>query len=213
MSYLECANGCTIRDQHLDTCTSETCGGCLSKPAQVGCLCGRDWYALEVAWSEWAILEPYLAKYARLSPRNDDGGRSPAGPSIPLPQTILAWDECRSWLRSEPQDARAWVSTVEGAVQAVGFTRAVQRAARAHQIEERSRQLQRMRCPDCAQIVAWMPPRFAGDDVSVKCDGCGRRITETEQWKNYRRDTDGDWERYTRPAIDIVADIETRRKA
>lgn len=215
MSYLECANGCTIRDEHLDTCTNELCRGCLPKPAQVGCLCARDWYALEVAWSEWAILEPFLAKYARLSPRNEDGSRSPAGPSIPLPQTILAWDECRSWLRSEPQNARSWVSTVDGAVQAVGFTRAVQRAARAHIIEERSHQLQRMRCPDCGLIVAWMPPRYAGDEVSVQCDGCGRRITETEQWKAWRRTSDPEqpWERYETPAIDVIAQIETRRKA
>lgn len=213
MNYLVCAGGCLIRDEHYESCTGDGCSGCIPRGAAVGCLCLRCFRGLEVAWSEWAILEPFLARYSRLSPRNDDGGRSPAGPSIPLPQTLLAWDEVRSWLRSEPQDARSWVSTVDGAIQAVGFTRAVQRAARAHQIEERSRQLQRMRCPSCSQIVAWMPPRFAGDEVSVECEGCGRRITETEQWKNYRRDTDGDWERYTRPAIDIVADIETRRKA
>ena len=217
VSYLECANGCTIRDEHLDTCTNELCRGCLPKPAQVGCLCARDWYALEVAWSEWAILEPFLAKYARLSPRNEDGARSPAGPSIPLPQTLLAWDEVRSWLRSEPQNARAWVSTVEGALEAVGFTRAVQRAARAHVVEEKPRHLVRMRCPNPVHeerppIVVWMPPQYAGDTVSVKCEECGRTITDEEQWTAYRRTVDG-WEGYRQQAIDTIAEIETRRKS
>ena len=212
MSYLECANGCTIRDEHLDTCTNELCRGCLPKPAQVGCLCARDWYALEVAWSEWAILEPYLAKYARLSPRNEDGSRSPAGPSIPLPQTLLAWDEVRSWLRDEPQNARAWVSTVEGAEHAVRFTRAVQSAVRSHQIEEKPRRLQRMRCQDCGQLVIWMPPDGAFQPVTVKCDGCGRTITDEDQWTTYQKTSRG-WEGRWQAAIDVIAEIETRRKS
>lgn len=215
--YLECANGCTIRDQHLSNCDGFrrvngeylTCTGCVPKPAAFGCLCARDWYALELAWSEWAILEPFLARYARLSPRNTDGGRSPAGPSLPLPQTALSWDEVRSWLRDEPQNARAWVSTVEGAQHAVGFTRAVQRAVRAHQIEDRPKHLQRMRCT-CGSLVVWLPPQNVGDLVEVRCESCGRTVTEEDQFKAYRRTTDG-WERYEEPALEVIAAIEERR--
>ncbi|MGN6200006.1 hypothetical protein [Humibacter sp.] len=218
--YLACAAGCTIRDEHLTSCDGfkriggeyVTCTGCVPKPAAFGCLCARDWYALELAWSEWAILEPYLVRYARLSPRNTDGARSPAGPSVPLPQTALSADEVRSWLRDEPQNARSWVSTVEGAQHAVGFTRAVQRAARAHQIAEKPRKLQRMRCQDCGQLVAWMPPAGAFQPLTVKCEGCGREITEEQQWQSYRRTGDG-WESYEQAAIDIVAEIETGRKS
>lgn len=206
---------CVHLGEHHSGCEDDGCPGCLPREARYGVACERCWRALELAWSEWSLLEPYLTRYSRLSPRNESAGHPPAGPSIPLPQTALAADEVRSWLRSEPQDARAWVSTVDGAVQAVGFTRAVQRAARAHQIEERSRQLVRMRCPNCASLVAWMPPRFAGDEVSVQCDGCGRRITETEQWAAYRRtgDQERPWEKYQEAAIDVIAQIETRRKA
>lgn len=209
--YLACVAGCIVRDQHYASCVDDTCRGCVERGADVGVLCMRCWRALELAWSEWALLEPFLAKYARLTPRNTDGSRSPAGPSIPLPQTYLAADEVRSWLRSEPQNARSWVSTVEGALEAVGFTRAVQAAARAHQIEERSRRLQRMRCPDCSSLVAWMPPANQFDPVSVRCEGCGRQITEDEQWRTWHRDAEGDWEEQHESALDIITTIEERR--
>lgn len=206
--YLACANGCTIRDEHRTSCSDDTCTGCLPRPAQFGCLCAKDWYALELAWSEWALLEPYLV-YDRLSPRNEDGGHTPAGPSIPLPQTALSADEVRSWLRDEPQDARSWVSTVDGAQQAAGFTRAVQRAVRAHSIEEKPHQLHRLRCVDCGRIVAWYPPARQFDPVEVRCE-CGRVITEDDQWKAWRRTFDG-WEQYEQAALEVIADIETRK--
>jgi len=211
MSYLACAAGCTIRDQHYDSCTDLSCRGCVERGADVGCLCLRCFRGLEIAWSEWAILEPYLVKYARLSPRNEDGSRSPAGPSVPLPQTALSWDEVRSWLRDEPQNARAWVSTVEGAQHAVGFTRAVQRAVRAHQIEDRPKHLQRMRCT-CGSLVVWLPPQNVGDLAEVRCESCGRTVTEEDQWKTYVKTTEG-WEGRLQPAIDVVAEIETGRKS
>lgn len=208
-AYLACAAGCTVRDEHYASCTDPGCRGCVERGADVGCLCLRCYRALELAWSEWAILEPFLARYARLSPRNSEGGRIPPGPSIPLPQTTLAWDEVRSWLRGEPQDARAWVSTIEGAQQAVGFTRAVQAAVRAHQIEEKQRKLQRFRCT-CGQLVIWMPPRNFGDKLTVQCESCGRVVTEDEQFTAYRRTPSG-WEAYGQPAIEVISSIEERK--
>jgi hypothetical protein len=68
-----------------------------------------------------------------------------------------------------------------------------------------------MRCPDCGQLVVWMPPRHAGDLVSVEC-ACGRRITEIEQWTVYRRTLTG-WEGVHQSAIDVVAEIETGRRS
>lgn len=209
MNYLACAGGCLIRDEHYESCMGDGCNGCIPRGADVGCLCLRCFRGLEVAWSEWAVLEPFLARYSRLSPRNEDGSRSPAGPSVPLPQTILAWDECRSWLRSEPQNARAWVSTVDGAVQAVGFTRAVQRAARAHVIEQRPARLQRFRCT-CGSLVVWLPPRVQFDPVEVACESCGRVITEDDQFTEYRKSVDG-WESYKTDALEAISAIEERR--
>lgn len=208
---------CVHLGEHHSGCEEAECRGCLPREARYGVVCARCWYALELAWAEWSLLEPYLTRYSRLSPRNESVGRAPAGPSIPLPQTALAADEVRSYLVGEPQDARAWVSTVDGARDAVGFTRAVQRAVRAHQIAERPRTLVRMRCPNpihgtTPPLVVWEPPQYAGDTVSVKCEECGRTITDEEQWTAYRRTVDG-WEGYQQQAIDVVAEIETRRKS
>lgn len=205
--YLECAGGCTIRDEHYDTCTDPDCRGCVPRGAEVGCLCLRCWRALEVAWSEWALLEPYLLRFDRLSPRNYVGGHSHAGPRVPLSPTYLAWEEVRSWLVSEPQDPMTWISTIEGAVQAMGFEDAVRRAVKAHQYEEKSRQLQRMRCPNCGAMVVRQPPADRLLPVEVACASCGWKINEYDQWTQVRKE-DGGWVREHPDALEVIADIE-----
>jgi len=102
------------------------------------------------------------------------GGRTTPTGYVPLPQTTLAADEVRSWLTGAPDDARAWVSTLDGAAKAVQFSFAVQRAARAHQIQEQNTRLHRMHCPACARLLlVRIPPAAFLDDVTVKCTHCG----------------------------------------
>lgn len=214
--YLECAGGDIIRDEHRSTCTDDGCRGCLPKPAQWGCLCTAHWYRLVDAITEWSVLERHLDENAVLSPRESGLSRSPAGPRLPLPQTFLAADEVRSWLRSYTGDARSWVSTVQGAQDAVRFTKAVESAARTHVIEEKPRQVVRMRCPNPLHgayppLVTWYPPAAQFELMEVKCD-CGWHADEETQWKAWRRTYDG-WEAYKQPAIDAIAEIESGRKS
>lgn len=195
--------------------TFASCPGCVPERAAVGCVCLRCWRALTLRWSQWEGLEPYLARYAVLSPRERSAMRSPQGPRVPLPATFLAWEEVRSTLAGEPQSPESWVSRVDGAAEAVRFTYAVAQAVAAHQYQDRERLLVRMRCtqPGCNGRVAWFPPSGRFEPMTVKCEVCKHVISEDDQWTAWRRTYEGEWEKYQEAAIDVIAQIETGRKA
>jgi hypothetical protein len=177
---------CTIRDAHTVRCESpETCTGCLPRLAQVGLLCYPCWDRVEHAFADWTAERARLMSSIDRAVQRDTGGRT-SGPEgyVPIPGTRLAVDEVESYLRGDWTNARAWVSTEDGARNAIRFASAVGRALRTHELEERERPLRRVRCPECGQLsFTRKPPADAGAPVTIVCenDSCRKVIREGDR--------------------------------
>lgn len=179
---------CTIREAHSVRCEHpDTCTGCLPRLASVGLLCYPCWDRVEHAFAEWTPERRRLLASIDRAVQRDTGGRT-SGPEgyVPLPGTALAVDEVESYLRTFHgfPTAQAWVSTFDGAADAVRFAAAVPRALRTHELEERDRPLRRVRCADCGQLsFVRHPPAAAGALVTVKCENpdCGKTIREGDR--------------------------------
>lgn len=177
---------CTIREEHTVRCEHpDTCTGCLPRLASVGLLCYACWARVEHAFAEWTPERRRLLRSIDRAVQRDTGGRT-SGPEgyVPIAGTALAVDEVESYLRSFTGDARLWVSSVEGAKDAVRFAAAVPRALRTHELEERERPMRRVRCPECGELTfVRNPPAAAGAPVTVKCQNtaCGYTIREGER--------------------------------
>lgn len=173
----------TGEETHRHVATGRQCRGCLPREARVGLLCNGCWVRLEQALADWpAFVVKLSALEGRPAVSGTGGGGSVEG-YVPLPGTALSVDECERYLQGLGWgDARRWVSTVDGARDAVLFTRAAEVAYRSHQVEENTRRLKRVRCPQCKQLQPSLmrrPPEFWTDDVRVTCEtpGCGKTIT------------------------------------
>lgn len=179
---------CTIREAHSVRCEyPNTCTGCLPRLASVGLLCYPCWDRVEHAFAEWTPERRHLMASIDRAVQRDTGGRT-SGPAgyVPIAGTALAVDEVESYLRSFHQfpTAQAWVSTVDGAMDAVRFAAAVPRALRTHELEERQRPLRRVRCPDCGELsFVRIPPAAPGAPVTVTCqnEACRKVIREGDR--------------------------------
>lgn len=178
---------CTVRDAHTVRCDGRRyhwiekkrrweddgpCTGCLPREARVGMLCWSCWDKVEHAFADWTPDRRATLRGLVRAVQRDTEGRTSSGPEgyVPIPGTILAVDEVESYLRSCTGDARAWVSTEAGAMDAVRFAAAVPRALRTHELEEREHKIRRTRCPECRQLtLVWTPPRHEADHVRVVC--------------------------------------------
>lgn len=179
---------CTIRDAHTVRCEHpETCTGCLPKLASVGLLCTSCWGRVEQAFADWTPQRARLMASIDRAVQRDPGGGRGSGPDgyVPIPGTLLAVDEVESYLRSGGWgDARLWVSSERGAMDAVRFAAAVPRALRTHELEERVRPMRRVRCPECGQLsFVRNPPAAAGAPVTVVCQNeeCRKVIREGDR--------------------------------
>lgn len=203
---------CTIKNEHTVRCdggeyrwnethqrmeaTGKPCRGCLPKLAQHGCLCWPCWERVQQAFADWTPFEPMIRGVERAVQRDNGGIRGQSIGYVPIPGTVLAVEEIRSYLRSNPGNVDLWISTPEGAADAVRFARAVASAIRTHAVEEKAHKLHRLRCPDCGQLnLLWNPPSHGGGDITVTCQ-CGKTIRE--------HDTTRDGQE----KLAIVADIE-----
>lgn len=177
---------CTIREAHTVRCEHpDTCTGCLPRLASVGLLCYPCWDRLEHAFAEWTPERRNLLASIDRAVQRDTGGRT-SGPEgyVPIAGTALAVDEVESYLRSFTGNAQHWVSSVQGAMDAVRLSAAVPRALRTHELEERDRPMRRVRCAACGQLsFVRHPPAAAGAPVTVKCtnEACGKTIREGER--------------------------------
>lgn len=189
---------CTRKGEHLTTCddyeytynakhrrdeqTGRLCKGCAPREAKVGMLCYPCFEKVEQAFTDWTPwFQNTIAEVDRLVQRDNGGIRSSAFGHIPLPGTMLAIDEIKSFLKEFDGDIERWVSSYFGAVDAIHFSRAVPAARRTHQVEEKAYRIARTRCPDCKQLsLVWNPPAKQGADVTVKCqnDKCGHEINQ-----------------------------------
>lgn len=189
---------CTIKGEHTIRCdgleyawnperdreetTGRKCNGCAPREARVGFLCVADWDKAETALIDWAHLEPGILAAGERAVQRDNGGI--AGQQVgyvPLPGTMLAVEEIRSYLRTYTGTLERWAASREGAADAVRFARAVASAKRTHAIEEQSVRLQRLRCPHCKNLTMDRnPPLIPHSDITVTCDQCGKVIREHE---------------------------------
>lgn len=216
---------CTVRGEHTVACdgwawrlvvkvdprtgaetvqhvaTGRECSGCLPREARFGLLCAGCWHRFEAALAGWPEFTRKLTALDGAPAVKGNGGGGSSEGYVPLPGTALSVDECNRYLQGLTGDARVWVSTSEGARNAILFTRAAEVAYRAHQVEEQTRKLRRVRCPECKQLsLVRVPPHAEALPVIVTCqtDGCGKTIVEG--------DTTGDREK-----LDVIAEIEGRR--
>lgn len=193
---------CTVKDQHAANCdgwqyawsekhermeaTGRRCRGCLPRPARHGLLCLNCWEGVIQALSDWPDFERKIRGLTRTVQPDNGGVRTQSVGWVNLPGTMLAIDEVNSYHRSLWQDysgVDAWVKSTDGAKDAVMFSRAVMRAERTHQIEEKARPLHRVRCPDCGRLsFVRTPPEGERRPVIVRCQNtaCGKTITEAD---------------------------------
>lgn len=188
---------CVHRGQHIGRCdgfewqwvekrqreeaTGKACKGCLPKVAQHGLLCWNCWDSVQTAITDWHPFEKMLVGVSRAVQRDNGGVRGQSVGYVPLPGTMLAIDEIRSYLKTFTGTMDAWVSTSEGAKDAVRFARAVPTAMRTHAVEEKPHKLRRLRCPDCGTLnFVWNPPSQPQSDITVTCE-CGKAIHEHER--------------------------------
>lgn len=210
---------CTRNAQHYANCggyevrynstrrryesTARDCRGCVPRGASIGLLCWTCWERVQSAFTEWTpLLARAMWQNDRLVQRDNAGIRSSADGHVNLPGTLLALNEINSYLESfykAKSDTQLWVSTFDGAIDALRFARAVPTAVRTHAIEEKTSKLRRTRCPKCTQLsFTRIPPTIAAGPIKVECQTpeCGYVIKEG------RLDTWGD------ESIDVIADIE-----
>ena len=182
--------------------TGRTCKGCLPREARHGHLCLNCWTKVENALSDWPMFEMKIEGVTRAVQRDNGGISGQSIGYVPIPGTVLAVDEIRSYLRGSHSNADRWVSTAEGAANARRFARALEGAMRTHAVEEKSHKLHRVRCPECATLTfVWNPPSSAGGDITVTCQNpnCQKIIREHDT-------VSGGQEK-----LDVIATIEDRR--
>lgn len=186
---------CTIRDQHTVRCdgnvyrwnerkhrwdTIGACTGCLPRLAKVGLLCIVCWEKVEHAFAEWTPARAAMIASVSRTAQPDTAGRT-SGPEgyVPIPGTRLAVEEIRSYLRSFPGRTDMWVSTENGAKDAVRFARVVPAALRTYELEEKAHKIRRTRCPECRQLtLVWTPPTHESARVRVTCKACGAEVPQ-----------------------------------
>lgn len=177
---------CTYKDAHRVNCdgaeygwndkhdreetTGRECRGCRPREARNGHLCLGCWDRVVSSVSEWATFEPRIAGVERAVQRDNGGIRGSSLGYVPIPGTLLAVEEIRSYIRSMTGNVDQWISTADGARDAVRFARAVASALRTHAVEEKAHRVKRTRCPHCAQLtLVWNPAQAFGGHVTVKC--------------------------------------------
>ena len=211
---------CTIRDHHLESCGRGECTGCAPRSADRGFLCQRCYERVEYALAGWHRFARALEGVERAVTVDNAGITGTMNGHIPLPGTLLALDECRRLLASLPDGPRGlevWVSSPEGARDAIMFAHAADRAYRTHEIEEREAPLRRVRCPSCERLtLVRRPPQFEREPVVVRCSNraCGREIREgRERAHLYQKTPDGEWQAVEADAVAVIERIERKERA
>lgn len=189
---LEGIRPCTVRGEHKITCHDHagwaedhrpgTCTGCLPRKADRGYLCARHYDDVETAYAKWdRFVELAKATEGRAVAPVNDGirGSAPDGFSN-LPLTFLAIDECERLLASfQYRTLQEWVSTQDGARDALLFAKAATGAYGSLEVEESSHRIPAVRCNACGtRNLMWKPTKYLGDTVDVACTNCGHVIDQ-----------------------------------
>lgn len=153
-----------------DETTGRDCKGCRPREARHGQLCLDCYEHVINAISEWYPFEEMIDGVERAVQRDNGGVSGQSLGYVPIPGTVLAVDEIRSYVKSLTGSVDQWVETLAGAKNARRFARAVEGALRTHAVEEKAHRVKRTRCTECGQLsLAWNPPAMLGADVKVTC--------------------------------------------
>lgn len=213
---------CTVRGRHRVTCRDHEgwqeslrpgkCSGCLPREARRGFLCEGHYQRIVEALAAWPHFRRALTGVDRAVTVDSAGVQSSSVLGyVPFAGTFLAIDECERLLASLPDGPHGfdmWISTEQGARDAIRFAAAAERAYESYRTAEKERPLRRVRCPKCAQqSFVRYAPTFELDRIVVKCGNCGHEVREGEEWHMYERDGDG-WRLVTADAVDVIDAIE-----
>jgi len=176
---------CKATDVHLETCTNDDCRGCFPRQAERGFLCAQHYDRVEHAMTRWLdfALRAGELGLSKAVQRDNAGVRTTADGHVNLTGVYLAMDECRRHLATRQGRSLAmWVSSEDGAANAIQFAAAAERAYRSHEVEEHPHRIRRVRCPECQQQMIWHPPAWYEGHVTVRCsnDECRHVLTQDE---------------------------------
>lgn len=180
---------CTNLGEHRVTCPDHegwaeelrpgVCRGCLPRAADRGFLCQRCYDRVEAAFLKW---RPFVRLVLETGGRavSPEGGAKGAAPDgfTNLPLTFLALDECERLLKSRAdRTLDVWVHDQACARDSIMFAHAAERAYRALEVEERERQVYRVRCPHCGhQTLTGHTTREQRGATIVECQVCGEQL-------------------------------------
>lgn len=155
-----------------------TCHGCAPAPGFGGRLCKGCWHRVEHALTDWGNLCRHLGRESRaLTP--EVPVHVPPGPGVLIPALQLDIDEARRLDTSEGAPMVRWVSSDQGAMDAIRFAMVVTRISHTHPWQETHRQLPSARCPKCRmRALTWNPPDEAGAHAVIRCLKCGHLMNE-----------------------------------
>lgn len=164
---------------HREESTGRDCKGCRPREARYGYMCLACFDKVQTAIADWGPFERLIDGIDRAVQRDNNGVRGQSIGYVPIPGTVLAVEEIRSYFKSFPGTIELWVGTVAGAKDARRFARAVEGAQRTHAVEEKAHKVKRTRCTNCGQLaLAWNPPVSEGSDVTVACTNCGHKMDQ-----------------------------------
>ncbi len=177
---------CTIKGEHQIVCdgwayrwnpdkdrmetSGKECKGCLPSEARQGMLCWNCWEDVQAALGGYDLLAQKLRGIDRAIQRDNGGIRTQSLGIIPIPAVRLMLDELWGYTRKMPANPILWVSSEQGAKDAIRFARAFRSAVRNHPTEETAHRVKRTRCTGCQQLtLVWNPVTRIGGQVQVKC--------------------------------------------
>jgi hypothetical protein len=183
---------CVQPGAHLPYCTGSSsrdrtrpCQGCQPRAATHGVLCETCYGRLDRALTKWPPFAEVVGALDRVVAVEAGGGASSALGYIPIPKTRLDIDEVERYLGTfadAHENPDLWISSQNGARDAVTFTRLAERAFRAHPLEDKPRLADSIRCMKCAQwSLVITPPTYYLEDMTVTCQNraCGLEMDQT----------------------------------
>lgn len=216
---------CRRRDQHFASCDNDRCRGCVPRSATHGYLCSVCHRRVVDALGRLAWLIAHLRSIEKPSQAIGERVDTSMEKSILMPDPWIAADELMVALgarqiRSTATideaivlaheavviDVDQWVSTLEGATQAVVMLKRMDVALkRWPDSEAQFRPIPYVRCPSCNEPHLWRSaPEQFGDELRVVCGTpeCGYHLG----WDA--------WAKQYAPAFEhIEADMKRREKA
>lgn len=178
----EACNGWDYRwseEAREETATGKPCPGCFPIRAEKGHVCGRCYDKIISAEATYGAWRPMMRGITRaITP---EPTASHAIGYVPLSALALDEDAIQRARQSFPGRLDMWISTPEGAADAVRFANATRTAVKNHPTRESPRRLTRTVCPACRRpTLLWHPPEAAGADIRVSCadPACGHVLPD-----------------------------------